>query len=795
MIQKTQRRFLLLAALFLGLYALALSLSPAVIARSWQVDLRWSHWMGYLVWLIGFLLAQRATGRFLSRRDPLLLPLVALLSGWGLITVWRLSIYFGLRQTIWLLIALGALVGGLRLQQPLETLRRYKYLWLSSGLLLTALTLIFGTNPMGAGPRLWLGCCNIYFQPSEPLKLLLVVYLAAYFANWGTSFRPDRSEGNNQARRLQVLVPTLIMTGLALLLLIVQRDLGTASLFIFIYSVMIFLATGWRLIPLVSLLGLGLAGAGGYLLFDVVRLRVDAWLNPWLDPSGRSYQIVQSLIAVANGGIFGRGPGLGSPSVVPVAHSDFVFAAIAEETGLVGALGLLILIALLTQRGLRIALHAQEPFHRYLAAGLTTNILAQSVLIIGGNLRLLPLTGVTLPFISYGGSSLLVSFLAIMLLFHINQAGDWQTSPATALAPSSLGASLPAFFLASLAAAALTAGWWGFYRGPDLLTRTDNPRRAISDRYVPRGAIFDRFDTPLVETEGQTGQYKRYVHTPELGPVLGYNHSIYGQAGLEASLDPILRGLQGQDAFTIWRHHLLYGQPPPGLDVRLTLDLELQQQADALLGDYAGALVLMRADTGEILVMASHPFYDPNQMETQWESLIQDERAPLLNRVMQGSYSVAGLSGPLFPEQIPASWRDGLPLRLPGIDIPLSETEASPMGVTLLAASLANEGLQAPPRLVQAYRHPEEGWIPISPLGQSEQVFSSTQANAILTEMESENRSGWHLALTPEGEDVTWFVGGSLDDEPVVCVIVLEEKNLPLAEEIGLEMLAGAARP
>jgi len=793
LIQKTQTRFFSITALFLGAYALALSLSPAVIARSWQADLRWSHWIGYTVWLAGFSLVLRANRRRLTRRDPLLLPIVALLSGWGLLTIWRLSIYFGLRQTIWLTISLGALIGGMRLQKPLQALRRYKYLWLTGGLILTGLTLLFGTNPMGAGPRLWLGCCGVYLQPSEPLKLLLIIYLAAYFADWGATFRTE----NDQTDRLHALVPTLIMTGMALLLLIVQRDLGAATLFIFISSVMIYLATGWRWIPVFSLLGLGVAGAGGYLLFDVVRLRVDAWLNPWLDPSGRSYQIVQSLIAVANGGLLGRGPGLGSPSLVPVAHSDFIFAALAEESGLVGALGLLILIALIAHRGLHIALHAREPFHRYLAAGLTANIVAQSVLIIAGNLRLLPLTGVMLRFISYGGSSLLVSFLSVMLLAQIHNAETTSDlAPPVEPAPqASLGAALPGFLLAALIATALVAGWWGFYRGPDLLTRTDNPRRSIADRYVPRGALFDRFDTPLAETVGQPGEYSRYVHTPALSPVLGYNHPIYGQAGLEASLDPILRGLEGQDAFTIWQHHLLYGQPPPGLDVRLTLDLELQQQADALLGERAGAMVLIRADTGDILVMASHPFYNPNRLESQWESLIQDQRAPLVNRVMQGSYALPTESGLPFPEQIPVSWQEGLPLRLPGTEIPVAETEASPMGVALLASALNNDGVLTPPRLAQAYRHPEEGWIPMTPLGESRQLYSSIQANSFISEHTAEDESTWRLILAPEEEDLTWFVGGSIGDSAYVCVLVLEQKNLPLAEEIGTSMLVEAMSP
>jgi len=796
---KTQRTLFVLAAIFLGFYALALTISPAVAARSWDVEYRWSHWLGFLVWLGGFAIAHNESSRRLASRDPYLLPLIGLLTGWGLLAIWRLTTRFGIRQTIWLAIAMAVLIAGMRLTSPLSVLRRYKYLWLTSGLLLTALTLIFGTNPMGFGPRLWLGCCGLYFQPSEPLKLLLIVYLAAFFADWGNVITFKRSNVPT-FKRLNVLTPTLIMTGIALLLLLVQRDLGTASIFIFIYSVMIYLALGWHLIPLFGALGLGLAGVAGYALFDVVRLRVDAWVNPWLDPSGRSYQIVQSLIAVANGGIFGRGPGMGNPNVVPVAHSDFVFAAMVEETGLVGALGLLALLGLLLHKGMRTAIRSRDAFSRYLAAGLTAYLVAQSILIIGGNLRLLPLTGVTLPFVSYGGSSLLISFIAVLLLLHISATGDvrrataaLRTSHPAPMHPSTHTPLLPltTLLLTSLITTAMVNGWWSYQRGPDLLTRTDNPRRAIADRSVPRGALLDRHNTPLVENTGQSGDYTRTTLAPSLGPVLGYNHPIYGQAGIEASLDPFLRGLQGQSAMTIWWHHLLYGQPPPGLDVRLTLDLELQQMADDLLSDHTGTIILMNAQNGEILVMASHPTYDPNLLDDTWDELIQDERAPLLNRAIQGRYPVGDVLETLFPDGVPPAWLDPVPMRLPGDEISSSADVSSPMGIALLAAALNNQGVRPMPRIAQAYRNPQEGWVLLPNLTTPLELLSPSQAKSITSSLKDTNNPTWSIRVTPNDETITWYVGGTMADSkiPLICVVVLEEDNPSLAEEIGQTML------
>jgi cell division protein FtsW (lipid II flippase) len=644
-VRQIQGRLLTLAALFLGLYSLALTLSPAARARSWAVTYRWDHWLGFLIWLALFAWVHLQSERRLPERDPYLLPLAALLSGWGLLTIWRLYPSFGLRQALSLGVVLVVFIAGLRLSSNLAFLRQYKYVWLSGGLILTGLTLLLGTNPAtGSSPRLWLGCCGFYLQPSEPLKLLLIVYLAAYLADHPNVFTSAQPGGLTVKRQnlltLQALAPTLVIIGLTLLLLLVQRDLGTATIFIFLYTAIIFVATGRARIVLISALTLAAAGLAGYALFDVVRLRVDAWLNPWLDPSGRSYQIVQSLIAVANGGLVGRGPGLGNPTLVPVSHSDFIFTAIVEESGLLGAIALVVLLALLAVRGLQVAIQAPDRYRRYLASGLTAYLIGQSVLIAGGNLRLLPLTGVTLPFVSYGGSSLLTAFLSLLILLHISNHARPQPAYAFNTRPY---LTLGAFLLLGLGAVGLGTGWWAYYRGPALVERTDNARRAIADRYVPRGSILDRHGEVLADTAGSPGDLTRQAHYAPLGAVLGYVDPVYGLSGLEAGLDPYLRGLQTEGlparfALAVWWNHLLYGQPPPGLDVRLSLDLASQQVADQLLGEHASALVLLNSQSGEILALASHPTFDPNRLDQRWSDLIKDPHTPLLDRATLGRY-------------------------------------------------------------------------------------------------------------------------------------------------------------
>jgi len=822
--QQIQTRLLELAAVFLFLYSLILTLSPAARERSWAVEYRWSHWLGFILWAGLIALAHHQVRRCMPDSDPYLLPLAALLSGWGMLTVWRLDASLGLRQALWLVVSGGILLLGLRLPADLRFLRRYKYLLLTGGLLLTALTLVFGTNPLGAGPRLWLGCCGLYFQPSEPLKLLLIVYLAAYFADRLPLFPSAPALPRSPAPRvslvprllLPLLLPTLVLIGLALLLLFFQRDLGTVSIFIVLYTIVLYIASGRKRVLFVSLFGLGLAGVAGYFLFDVVRLRVDAWLNPWLDPSGRSYQIIQSLMAVANGGISGRGPGMGSPGLVPISVSDFIFSAISEELGLVGTIGLFALLGLFLSRGMSVALRASDSFRRLLAAGLTAYIGAQSLLIIGGNLRLLPLTGVTLPFLSYGGSSLLTSYLSLLLLLLISSQSEDEPAPLPRSQPYLIVTGILGL---GLIAASLANGWWAVWRGPDLLARTDNARRAISDRYVQRGSLLDRNSTPINLTQGESGSYTRVYSYPDLAPIAGYTHPIYGQAGLEASLDPYLRGLQGNPASLIWWDHLLYGQPPPGLDIRLTIDLDLQSNTDALLGEHAGALVLLNAQSGEILVMASHPTYDPNKLDEEGDSLAQDPGAPLLDRAGQGLYPLGMVPTPFLfaaglsenaPHNDLIQLYDALgfyttpELRLPvaAASTVSGELRVSPLQMALAAATLSNQGILPAPRLVMAVNTPQQGWVILPPLGEPVQALSAQSASSTAESLMVSGQPFWQASgkgvETQEHKTITWYLAGTLPDwqgTPLALVIAIEEDNPSFIEYLGQTLMQEALQP
>jgi len=802
MIERNQSTLLKLAGVFLALFAIILSLSPAVRERSWNVTYRWQHWAGLLVWAAVFAFAHRETKRYLPEHDPYLLPIAALLTGWGMLTIWRLTPEFGLRQTIWILIAVGLFAISLRFPLDLEIVRRYKYILLTGGLILTSLTLIFGSNPAGTGPRLWLGCCGIFLQPSEPLKLLLVGYLAAYLA--------DRLPARD--RLVPLLFPTLFVTGLALLLLLVQRDLGTASIFILLYATIVYIATGRKRVLLISAGMLLLAGLVGYVLIGLIQLRVDAWINPWLDPSGRAYQIVQSLLAIANGGIAGRGPGLGSPTLVPISHSDFIFTAIAEETGLVGVIGLLALLALLISRGLHVSLMAPDRFRRLLATGITAYFSIQSLLIIGGNLRILPLTGVTLPFVSYGGSSLITSFIALLVLLIISNQIEEEPAPLSQPGTYYLISSIVGI---GLVAMSLGAGWWTLVRGPNLLNRTDNARRSISDRYVKRGALLDRENNPINVTEGETGNLTRLYLYPDLAPILGYTHPVFGQAGLEASLDNYLRGLQGNPASLIWWDRLLYGTPPPGLDIRLSIDLNLQAEADQLLGDHTGAIVLLNAETGEVLVMASHPTYNPNLLDELGNTLSSDKNAPLLNRAAQGRYTPGNALEPfsqaLFGKSTAVNdeQRNRLNEVLgfytePQLRMPVSaasassdELRVSPLQMALAAATLSNNGIRPPARIALAANTPQQGWVILPALDKVSEALPGPFARETALTLAGDDPY-WSFTTSVKDSPLTWYLSGTLPDwkgTPLALVVALEEDNPILANLIGSELLSIALGP
>lgn len=380
--------------------------------------------------------------------DQIILPLVALLAGLGLLLMARLEpslaadypeAYTGIdaKQSLW--VTFGVIVLATILFVPWDDLmRRYqrtslmdwldhhRYAWLSLGVLLIVVTFIGGVDPNNSGVKAWFNLGFFHFQPSELLKIILVMFLASYLDEHREVVAGGYQLGPLTLPPLPYLLPLVAMWGMAMGLIIFQRDLGAALMLFSVFLAMLYVATGsgWYVIG-----GLAAFGAGSYLLYNIVAIvktRVTIWLDPWATAQGTGYQIVQAIYALASGGIFGTGLGRGVPTVVPASHTDFIFTAIGEEFGLAGTIGVLIAYILLVFRGFHIALRVPgrfRGFEQLMAVGLTTILAIQTFIIVGGNLRLIPLTGITLPFISYGGSSVLMNFLIIGLLLRIS-SGD-----------------------------------------------------------------------------------------------------------------------------------------------------------------------------------------------------------------------------------------------------------------------------------------------------------------------------------------------------------------------------------
>lgn len=353
--------------------------------------------------------------------DQVLLALVAALLAISLTMVARVAPDLLPRQALWIALGTLALLGVLFWPRRLTHLAAYKYTYAFLALLLVAVTLVFGHDPNASGARLWLQFGPITFQPSELLKVLLVAFLAAYLAEKrellilsGLRIGPIR------LLPPAYTAPLLIMMGISLALLGVQGDLGAGLLLFGIFVTMLYLATGRKLDVL---LGLGLFAVAALIVVRIsarASLRLDVWLDPYADPQGAGYQVIQGMLGLAWGGVFGQGLGYGIPELIPAAHTDFPLAAIGEEMGLAGTLAVIGLYVLLSLRGWMVAVRTRHPFLRLLAAGLTTIFALQSWIIMAGTLRVMPLTGITLPFVSYGGSSLLMNFLVLGMLLRIS---------------------------------------------------------------------------------------------------------------------------------------------------------------------------------------------------------------------------------------------------------------------------------------------------------------------------------------------------------------------------------------
>jgi cell division protein FtsW (lipid II flippase) len=397
---------------------LATGLVLLAVVRRQVVD--WQTLSGAGLFAAALIVAAAWSRWRLARADPFLLPIAATLAAIGQVMTSRLEPGLGPRQGVWVLVGLGAmvLVGVL---PSIEWLRQYRYTWATLAILLQVLTLVFGRDPNGSGAALWFVIGPVSVQPTEAVKLLLVVFLAAYLEEYRELLASvGRRIGPVRLPPLPYLAPILVMMGAALMLFWLQKDLGPALLFSAVMLSMLYVASGRLSYVVLGLVLLVIAFALANRVVSTVHTRVEIWLDPWSNRETIGYQLVQGLYALASGGVFGSGLDMGAPRFIPAVHTDFVIAAIGEELGLAGTLAVVCLFVLLVQRGFTVALNARTGFTTLLASGLTSVLALQALIILAGSLELIPLTGITLPFVSYGGSSVVANFVLVGLLMRIS---------------------------------------------------------------------------------------------------------------------------------------------------------------------------------------------------------------------------------------------------------------------------------------------------------------------------------------------------------------------------------------
>ena len=631
---------------------LLLAAAPAVVlffvlvhgAQGAQVS--WSD-VGVPVGLLACFLIAHVAARFLARgADPSLLPIAFLLTGIGLATITRLDPELAASQVLWVLAGVVALVSVLAAVPSLERLARYKYTIALAGIVMLVLPAIIGVEVNGA--KLWLRFAGFSFQPAEVAKILIVLFLAAYLAEkrevLSVSTKRTLGVWLPPAKHLG---PLVVMWAVSLVVLVAEKDLGSSLLFFGVFLVMLYAATGR---PGYVLVGMGLfsvGATGAYLAFGHVQQRIAIWLDPFADAAGRGYQLAQSLFALAAGRVLGVGIGHGLPGRIPFVETDFIFTAIAEELGLLGGAALIIAYLAFSLRGLATASRARSDVAALVAAGLVATFGLQTFVIIGGVTRLIPLTGITLPFVSYGGSSILSNFILLGLLM---RAGDTGTGSETEVLVSGSGLlgrlaltrrlTRVAWLVVALMVA-LTANltYVQAIAADSLTANPANTRGLAAEMRQERGAIISADGVVLANSVKSGSVYARqYPQGALAAHVLGYYSTRYGRAGVEAAGNEALAGKRNFASFADMIEAAA-GTSVPGNDIRLTVDSRVQASAEAALAGHKGAVVVLDPRTGAVLAMASSPAYDPGAIDEQWPALSGDgANAALVNRAAMSLY-------------------------------------------------------------------------------------------------------------------------------------------------------------
>ena len=419
----------------LGFAALITTVALLLVEANQEQGLHWDLAQYTVAYLALFLGAHLAVRRFAPYADPLLLPLVALLNGLGLVMIHRLDLAtaenraqgFGgtaNQQMLWTLVGVLGFSAVVIFLRDHRMLSRYGYVCGLAGLVLLAIPAVLPRSMSEQnGAKIWIQFPGFSIQPAEFSKILLLVFFASVLVSKRTLFT---SAGKHvlgmDLPRPRDLAPLLGAWIAAIGVMVFEKDLGTSLLLYASFLVMVYIATERFSWVVLGLALFAVAAVVAYYAFDHVRVRVQTWWDPFADPDGAGYQMVQSLFSFATGGIFGTGLGNGQPGTIPAASTDFIIAAVGEELGLVGLAAVLMLYTIFIIRGLRTAIAVRDSFGKLLAAGLSATLAIQLFIVVGGVTNLIPLTGLTTPWMSYGGSSLVANYLLLAILVRVSHA-------------------------------------------------------------------------------------------------------------------------------------------------------------------------------------------------------------------------------------------------------------------------------------------------------------------------------------------------------------------------------------
>lgn len=626
----------------------------AMIALNQGEKLGWAS-IGVPVGIFAsFIVSHLALRKFAPAADPAILPICFALSSIGIAFVTRLAPDLAIRQVGWLILGIIFMIAVIVFMKNMDKTANYKYTLMVIGLILLLSPLLPGIGNEIYGSRIWLSIGGFSFQPGEIAKIFIVLFLAGYLAQNREMLSVfTHKVGPFKFPDLSTLLPLLIMWLLSMAIVVFEKDLGSALIVYFVFLTMLYVASGKKFYLVVGLLTIAIGAVILFFFFSHVQVRVDTWLNPFADPTNTGYQLVQSIFSMADGGLFGVGIGSGLADNIPIVESDFIFAAIAEETGLLGAAGLLLLYLCFAIRGLVTAARAKSDVSSFIAVGLTATIVLQAFIIVGGVTRLIPLTGLTLPFVSQGGSSLLASFIAVGFFL---KCGDQSTGVESEIASGtgnlsaegvlgrvSLGKRITNTMVAfSVLFALLVANLTMIMvvQADEYKNMPINNHTLVKESKTERGTISTYDNVVLAQSVEQSdGTYKRVYPAGTLAAhIVGYASEKFGTAGIESSYNDTLKG---QRNYASWTDVLnaSTGNSAAGNDVKLTINSTIQKAAQNALEGFSGACVVIDPKTGAVLALASSPTYNAADIETLLQnSSNSSDSSALYNRATQALY-------------------------------------------------------------------------------------------------------------------------------------------------------------